>query len=117
MEQELKVFADKYSVSRVKFSTVNFDLDYQRDDDGSLRLKTEKAVIRTHGKVTKVTIGADQPHKSFEEAFEATKKYWQEYYREVRAERSEGEKRAEALRQKRYRDSKRGERQKFRERQ
>lgn len=117
MEQELRVFADKYSVSRIKFSTIHFDLDYQRDGDGSLHLKTEKAVIRTHGKVTKVPIGADQEHKTFEEAFEATKKYWQEYYREVRAERSEEEKRAEALRQKRYRDKKRGERQEFRERQ
>lgn len=106
MEQELTVFADKYSVSRIKFSTVNFDLDYQRDDDGKLCLKTEKAVIRTLGKVTKVPIGEGEEFATFEEAEEATKKRWQEYYKEVRARRSDKERRAEALRQKRYRERK-----------
>jgi hypothetical protein len=104
MEQDLLAFADKYSVSRVKFSTVNFDLDYERDDDGALRLKTEKAVIRTLGKVTKVPIGEGEEFSTYEEAEEATKKRWQEYYKKVRAKRSEKEKRAEALRQKRYRE-------------
>lgn len=117
MEQELKLFADKYSVSRVKFSTINFDLDYQRDDDGALRLKTEKAVIRTLGKVTKVPIGSDQEFKTFEDAEEATKKRWQEYYKQVRAKRSDKEKRAEALRQKRYRERRKAHRQEFEQRQ
>lgn len=102
---------------RIKFSTINFDLDYQRDDDGVLRLKTEKAVIRTLGKVTKVPIGEHEEFKTFEEAEEATKKRWQEYYREVRAKRSDKERRAEALRQKRYRERKKSHREEFEKRQ
>lgn len=117
MEQELRLFADKYSVSRIKFSTINFDLDYQRDDDGKLVLKTEKAVVRTLGKVTKVPIGAGEEFATFEEAEEATKKRWQEYYREVRAKRSDKERRAEALRQKRYRERKKQHREEFEKRQ
>ena len=117
MEQELTVFADKYSVSRIKFSTINFDLDYQRDDDGKLRLKTEKAVIRTLGKVTKVPIGEGEEFATFEEAEEATKKRWQEYYREVRAKRSDKERRAEALRQKRYRERRKSHDEEFEKRQ
>ena len=117
MEQELKVFTDKYSVSRIKFSTINFDLDYQRDGEGVLRLKTEKAVIRTLGKVTKVPIGEGEEFKTFEEAEEATKKRWQEYYKEVRAKRSDKERRAEALRQKRYRERKKTRDQEFETRQ
>lgn len=109
MEQDLLEFADRYSVSRIKFSTINFDLDYHRRDDGQLYLKTEKAVIRTLGKVTKVPLGDDHQHKTFEEAEEATKKYWQEYYRQVRARRSDQERQAEAKRQKRYRERKKAE--------
>ena len=104
LEEDVVTLADRYSMLRIKFSTVNFDLDYQRDDDGKLRLKTEKAVIRTLGKVTKVPIGETEEFKTYEQAEEATKKRWQEYYREVRAKRSDTAKRAEALRQKRYRE-------------
>lgn len=109
MERELTIFTDKYSVSRIKFSTINFDLDYQRDDDGKLCLKTEKAVIRTLGKVTKVPIGETEKYKTFEEAEEATKKYWQEYYKEVRAKRSPEKRQEEAKRQKRYREQRKSQ--------
>lgn len=118
LEQDLLTFANKYSLSRIKFSTIHFDLDYRRNPDtGDLELTSEKAVIRTLGKVTKVPIGDDHPHKTFEEAEKATKKYWQEYYRKVRAKRSEKERRAEAKRQKRYRERKKAEMEEFERRQ
>lgn len=113
MEQDLLHFANKHSLSRVKFSSVHFDLDYQRNSDNQLYLHTEKAVIRTLGKVTKVPIGENEQYKTFEEAEEATKKYWQEYYKNVRAKRSETERRAEARRQKRYRERKKAEDEEF----
>lgn len=106
MEQELCAFADRFSITRIKFSTINFDLDYHRNPWGELYLHSEKAVIRTLGKVTKVPIGDNEKFSTFEEAEEATKKYWQEYYRQVRAKRSPAERQAEAKRQKRYRERK-----------
>ena len=109
MEQALLEFADRYSVSRIKFSTINFDLDYHRNSQGELYLHSEKAVIRTLGKVTKVPIGENEQYKTFEEAEEATKKYWQEYYKKVRAKRSDDERRQEAKRQKRYRERKKSQ--------
>lgn len=105
-EQDLHQLAMKHSLLRVRVSTLHFDLDYKRDDEGALRLDTEKAVIRTIGKVTKVPIGENEKYQTYEQAEEATKKYWQEYYKEVRARRSDKERRAEALRQKRYRERK-----------
>lgn len=107
LEQHMLEFANRYSVSRLKFSTPNFDLDYSRDSDGRLYLTSEKAVIRVLGKTTKVPIGANEPYKTFEEAKEATKLYWQEYYKNVRARRSDHERRQEAKRQKRYREKRR----------
>ena len=107
MEQHLLEFADRFSITRIKFSTINFDLDYRRNPRGELYLHSEKAVIRTLGKVTKVPLGENEEFSTFEAAEEATKKRWQEYYRQVRAKRSDNEKRAEAKRQKRYRERKR----------
>lgn len=94
----------KYSAERLKISTPNFDRDYRRSEDGSIYLTSEKAVIRTLGKVTKVPIGEGEEFSTFEEAEKATKLYWQEYYKKVRASRSDVERRAEARRQKRYRE-------------
>ena len=109
MEQHLLEFADRFSIARIKFSTINFDLDYHRNSQGELYLHSEKAVIRTLGKVTKVPIGENEQYKTFEEAEEATKKYWQEYYKKVRAKRSDDERRQEAKRQKRYRERKKSQ--------
>lgn len=107
MEQEIVVLANKYSINRLKISTMNFDREYRRSEDGSFQLVSTKAVIRALGKVTKVPIGDDQEYKTYEEAEEATKKYWSEYYKTIRANRSEAEKRREAQRQKRYRERRR----------
>lgn len=104
MEQDILDFANRYSLSRVKISSPNFDFDFERNDDGSLYLKKLKAVVRTLGQVSKVPIGEDEQYKTFEEAEEAIKKHWQEYYRNIRANRSEKERRAEARRQKAYRE-------------
>lgn len=103
-ESELEAFATKFSVMRLKVSTLNFDREYRRGVDGSFNLVQTKAVIRVLGKTTKVPIGEGEEFSTYEEAFEATKKYWSEYYRDVRAKRSEAERVAEAKRQKRYRE-------------
>lgn len=104
METELFALADKYSVTRLKLSTINFDRDYRRGVDGNLRLVQTKAIIRVLGKTTKVPIGEGEEFSTYEAAFEATKKHWSEYYRDIRAKRSEAERIAEAKRQKRYRE-------------
>lgn len=105
MEQEIIALANQYSVTRLKISTLNFDREYQRGQDGAFILVSTKAVIRALGKITKVPIGDDQEYKTFEEAEEAVKNKWSEYYKRIRANRSEAEKRAERLRQKRYREN------------
>lgn len=103
-ESELTTFANQHSVERIKVSTINFDRDYRRGGDGSFQLVSTKAVIRVLGKTTKVPIGDGCEFATYEEAFEATKKYWSEYYRSIRAKRSDAERAAEARRQKRYRE-------------
>ena len=107
LEQELVAFANKYSVTRLKFSTLNFDREYRRGVEGDFILVSSKAVIRVLGKTTKVPIGAELEHTTYESAFEATKKYWSEYYKGIRSNRSDKQKRAEAKRQKRYRERRR----------
>lgn len=104
MEQEILALANRYSITRMKVSTLNFDREYQRGQDGSFILVSTKAVIRALGKVTKVPIGADQEYKTYGEAEEAVKNKWSEYYKKIRANRSEKERRAEARRQKQYRE-------------
>lgn len=113
MEQELLVIATKYSATRIKISTPNFDLDYQRKDDGELYLVLEKAVIRVMGKTTKVAIGEGEKFSTYEEAFEATKKYWQEYYKKVRLARAEKDRAQTHRRQKRLREKAKAENQEF----
>lgn len=104
LEKELLVFANKYSLTRLKLSTINFDREYRRGVDGNLQLVSTKAVIRVLGKTTKVPIGEGEEFSTFEAAFDATKKHWSEYYKNVRAKRSDQERLAEAKRQKRYRE-------------
>lgn len=116
LEQDLLVLANKYAASRIKISTYNFDLDYQRKDDGELYLMSEKAVIRVMGKTTKVPIGVNEKFSTYEDAFEATKKYWQEYYKKVRLARAEIDKPLKHRRDKRYRDKIKNEEQDFQKR-
>lgn len=101
---ELTTFANQYSVTRLKISTLNFDREYRRGADGSFQLVSTKAIIRVLGKVTKVPIGEGEQFSTYEQAFEATKNYWSEYYRDIRANRSPEQIAAEKKRQKRYRD-------------
>jgi hypothetical protein len=104
LEKDLLAFADRYSLTRLKISTINFDREYRRGVAGNLHLVSTKAVIRVLGKTTKVPIGEGEEFSTYEEAYEATKKYWSEYYKQVRAKRSDKERLAEAKRQKRYRE-------------
>jgi len=104
MLDEVAVFATRYSVKRLRISTLNFEFDYVQGEDGSMTLAREKAVIYALGKVTKVPIGEGCEFSTYEEAEKATKKYWSEYYKNIRASRSEKDKLAEARRQKRYRE-------------
>lgn len=107
LEQEIVALANKFSITRLKVSTINFDREYRRGVDGSFQLVSTKAVVRALGKVTKVPIGDDQEFKTFAEAEEAVKKKWSEYYKQVRANRTDAEKRREARRQKQYRERRR----------
>jgi hypothetical protein len=86
-EEDITALADKYSVTRLKVSTSNFDREFKRGQDGSFLLVSTKAVIRVLGKVTKVPIGEGEQFSTFEEAYEATKKHWSEYYKDIRAKR------------------------------
>ena len=104
LEKEVSALANKHSVTRLRISTLNFDRDFQRGEDGGFYLVSEKAIIRALGKTSKVPIGVDEKYKTFEEAEEGVKKYWSEYYRNIRANRSPAEKKAEARRQKLYRE-------------
>lgn len=97
-------FAQRNSLERVKITSQNFDLDYKRDKAGRLILMSEKAIIRSMGKVSKVPIGVGQEYATFEDAEKAVKKYWSEYYKKVRSKRTDKQRAAEARRQKRYRD-------------
>lgn len=106
-EADIHALADKYSIDRLKVSTINFDRDFKRGQDGNFRLVTIKAIIRVLGKTTKVPIGEDEAHQDYESAYEATKKHWSEYYKEVRSKRSPAERKAEAQRQKLYRERRR----------
>lgn len=101
---ELTTFANQYSVTRLKISTIHFDREYRRGVDGDFLLVSTKAIIRVLGKVTKVPIGEGEQFSTYEQAFEATKNYWSEYYRDIRANRSPEQIAAEKKRQKRYRD-------------
>lgn len=107
MLPELQALATRYSISRIKLSTINFDREFKLSLDGNLRLVSTKAVIRVLGKTTKVPIGEGCEFSTYEEAFEATKKYWSEYYKEIRASRSPEQITAEKKRQKWYRDKRR----------
>ena len=104
MQQDIFELAHKYSATRIQISTPNFDRDFKLGQDDQLHLVSTKAVIRVLGKTTKVPIGDGLAFSTFEEAFEATKKRWSEYYRGVRAKRSDAERAREAKRQKRYRE-------------
>lgn len=108
MEHEIINLANQYSITRLKVSTLNFDREYRRGVDGSFMLVSTKAVIRVLGKTTKVPIGDGCEYATYEEAHAATKKYWSEYYKGIRAKRSPAQQRAEALRQKRYRERRKG---------
>lgn len=105
MEQEIVALANQYSATRIKISIPNFDREYRRGVDGSFLLVSTKAVIRVLGKTTKVPIGEGEEFSTFEEALAATKKHWSEYYKKIRANRSPEQMRAEAKRQKRYREN------------
>lgn len=101
--KELQAFALKYSATRIKVNTLKFNRDFKLTPDGSFNLVSTNAVIRVLGHTSIVPIGEDERFSTYVEAFEATKKYWSEYYKGIRAKRSDKERLMEQRRQKQYR--------------
>lgn len=106
-EKDLAEFANRYSLTRIKTESLNFDRDFKRGEDNQFHLKSEKAVIRVLGKVSKVQIGENHQYKTFEEAEIAMREKWSAYFKKQRMKRTQNEKRGQQRRQKRYRDKKR----------
>ena len=75
MEAELFAVAQRYSFESFKIQTYNFDRTYKLNAEGGYDLVLEKATIRSYGKVTKVPIGENQEHKTYEDAEKAVQKY------------------------------------------
>lgn len=101
-------FANQLSLNRVKTEGILFDKDYRRDENGQLQLVTEKAVVTTHGKTSKVLFGETEKYKTYEEAVEQTKLYWSLYFKarrdKAKADKSPVAKAGERRRQKTYRE-------------
>lgn len=116
-KEDLTAFANRWSLNKVKTSSLHFDRDYMRGDDNQFHLKSEKAVVRSHGKVSKVLIGEDQHYQTYEEAEEAMREKWRNYFNERRQARSETAKQGERRRQKRYRERRKVEQAEFETRQ
>ena len=95
---------ERFSATRLRIETINFDLDYKRSKTGAIELASEKAIIRTMGQVVKVKIGEDQEYKTYEEAAEATRLHWSAYFKARRDNMTDQERRTTAKRQKRYRE-------------
>lgn len=106
-EKELQAFGDRHSLTRIKTESLQFDHDYKRGDDNQFKLVSLKAVVRTLGKTTKVRIGEDEEHQSYETAAAAVKLYWSTYFKERRNRRTPAERKGEARRQRRYRERQR----------
>lgn len=103
IERDVTALADTYSAEKLRINTLDFDFIFERSvKDNQFYLVTTKAVIRVMGKTTKVAIGANETYKTYDEAWEATKKYWSEYYRDVRTSRTPAQVRADSRRQKLY---------------
>jgi len=118
----IQQLANQLSLSRVKTEGLLFDKDYRRDTTtGQLQLVTEKAVVTTHGKTSKVLFGPNEKYKTYEEAVEQTKLYWSLYFKQrrdkARATKSPVAKAGERRRQKTYRDKRNQERDEFERRQ
>lgn len=78
--------ANELSLDRVKTEGFNYSRDYRRDKEtGDITLVGEKVVVRTQGKTVRVAFGAGTLYETEEEAVEATKTYWSEYFRAYRA--------------------------------
>lgn len=104
--EAVRNFANQFSLNRVKTEGIFFDRDYRRNPDtGQLELTKEKAVVVTHGKVTKVPFGEDAKYQTYEEAVAATKKHWSEYFKRRRQmAKSDAFRQGQRRRQKAYRE-------------
>lgn len=107
----LNNLANQLSLSRIKTEGLHFDRDYKRDPKtNELALVTEKAVIRTHGKTSKILIGEHYKYKTWDEAQEHAVKHWAEYFKARRQlERSATMIAGDKRRQKRYYNNKRAQ--------
>jgi len=77
-------FGDEHHIKRMKIETLDFDFEFKLRHDNVLELTSTKAVIRALGKTTKVAVGPDETHQSYESAYTATKRHWQAYFKRYR---------------------------------
>lgn len=103
-EQEILALALKYSVNKLKIATLNFEYEYARESDGSFALKKQKALVQSYGRVTKVPFGEGEEFLTYEEARDATKKHWSNYYKKARLALTPEQKATYAMRQRQYRE-------------
>lgn len=97
----------RYSILKLKVSTLDFDRVFELDGNGELHLLSEKAVIRVQGHVTKVSIGEHEEFKTYTEAYESARAHWSAYHKQVRANRSPDQVATERKRQKAWYANKR----------
>lgn len=113
-DKELQIvesFAGQLSLNRVKTEGLQFDRDYKRSaTTGRMELVSEKAVVITQGKTTKVAFGEGQKYATYEEAVEATREHWREYFKKRRQmARTDATRARDRQRQQRHRAEKRAQ--------
>lgn len=102
-EADLHSLFLKYGITSARLESVNFVRDYEFIGD-TIKLTSEKAVVRALGKTRKIKIGENEPYKTYEEADKANREYWSAYFKERRSRWTEKELAGERRRQKRYRE-------------
>lgn len=77
-------FGKDNGLNRLKIETAHFDFDFKLTQDNTFSLVSTKAVVKAIGKTSKVPIGEGTPYQTYEQAYEATKKHWQQYFKAYR---------------------------------
>lgn len=111
-------FANRHSLTRLKVEGYYFVKEFRLNlAANEWVLYTNKAIVRCYGKVTRVSIGENYKYKTYEEAEQAIKAYWSNYFKERRKKMSPTERAGYARRQKQYREKRRLEQEAFERRQ
>lgn len=113
--ENTKQFGETNGILRLKVETAHFDFIFERSEDNSFELVSTKAVIRAVGKVTKVPLGDDREHQSYETAYDHARQHWSDYFKQYRQglETTEATLAEARVRGKRHRSNKRAEEQDF----